>query len=540
MRVGRRSFVMGMTVAVMVLIITTNQPAQAASESAILIGWARRDITPDKKVALSGQFYKRISTHVRDALSVTALALESEGDNGASEQAIMATCDLVRVAKDVQDSVRQLIKPRIPGFDTNKLLIGAIHTHTAPVTSRFFPLWGKAGDDGEMAWTEYREFLVGRLADAVVEAWESRKPGGISWRLGHAVVGHPRRSKYDNGESIMYGPVNTKHFVGMEGPSDHSVDMLFCWDLNKNLTGIVIDVPCPSQVVAPRYFVSADYWSEVRKELAKRYSEDLCILPQCGPAGDTSPRDLPRKFLGEPDMWNEPGLIEIGQRIADAVDRAYPLAKEQIETKVVFEHTVKQHDLPVWKVSKEKYEKALAIYNELRAKEPADPQSPNRAYARFIAEVKRNEAQGGKPVYDSKYSDFVIMRNNKAIIDRYKSQDSNSTYSMELHAIRLGDVAFATNPFELFVEFGLRMRARSRAVQTFLVQLCCDYGGYVPTAEAVRRRGYGALIVNGCVGPQGGQILVDETVAAINAMWDEPFQRTRREQWLDQYLEGKK
>ena len=46
----------------------------------ILIGWANRDITPDKPVSLQGQFYMRNSRGIHDRLSVTAWAIESEGE----------------------------------------------------------------------------------------------------------------------------------------------------------------------------------------------------------------------------------------------------------------------------------------------------------------------------------------------------------------------------------------------------------------------------------------------------------------------------
>ena len=76
-----------------------------------------------------------------------------------------------------------------------------------------------------------------------------------------------------------------------------------------------------------------------------------------------------------------------------------------------------------------------------------------------------------------------------------------------------------TNPFELFVDYGLRIKARSRGILTFVVQLSGG-GFYVPTNRAVRGGGYSATVDgNAIVGPEGGQIFVEETVRLVNRMW---------------------
>jgi hypothetical protein len=49
-------------------------------------------------------------------------------------------------------------------------------------------------------------------------------------------------------------------------------------------------------------------------------------------------------------------------------------------------------------------------------------------------------------------------------------------------------VAIATDDFELFTDFGIRIKARSRALQTFLIQLAGP-GTYVPTERAARGGG---------------------------------------------------
>jgi hypothetical protein len=109
---------------------------------------------------------------------------------------------------------------------------------------------------------------------------------------------------------------------------------------------------------------------------------------------------------------------------------------------------------------------------------------------------------------------------SKAVLDRHaQQQQGDPYYEMELHVLRLGDVAIATNPFELFLDFGIQIKARSKAIQTFLIQLACGSGRYLPTERAVPGGGYSAEVVDNTVGPQGGKVLVNATVEAINALW---------------------
>jgi hypothetical protein len=108
---------------------------------------------------------------------------------------------------------------------------------------------------------------------------------------------------------------------------------------------------------------------------------------------------------------------------------------------------------------------------------------------------------------------------------RYEQQDLHPRGKMELHAVRIGDCAIVTNPFELFLDYGLRMKARSKALQTFVVQLTASgadsSSAYLPTARAMAGKGYGAEAVDNTVGPEGGQELVERTVEAIDELWSE-------------------
>ncbi len=461
------------------------------------IGWACADITPSRPVLLRGQFHARVSKCVHDPVTAAVLAMEAAGPGGAKEQAVMVSCDRAGVPGVIQERLRDILKPRLPDLDTSRLFLNATHTHTAPeIEEGVYPPQGP----DVMTPTEYAEFFLKQVAEAVAKAWQSRAAGGVSWAYGHAVVGHNRRVSYFGGASKMYGRTDQADFESIEGYEDHGVDLLFTWDERRNLTGIVVNLACPSQVSEHELYVSADFWHETRLELRKRYGDGLFVLPQCSAAGDQSPHLLLHK-RPEQRMREKRGLSareEISRRIVNAVADVLDTAKGDIRDDVPFRHMVRQIRLPVRRILQEEYEAARQIW-EKHSQEPPP--------ADMLAASRR----------------LMMINRNKKVMELYKRQDQQPHREMNLHVMRIGDIAVAANPFELFLDYGLRIKARSKALQTFVVQLAAPRAGgssaYLPTAKAVSGKGYGAEPVDNVVGPEGGQALVEETVKAIDELW---------------------
>jgi hypothetical protein len=428
-----------------------------AQEANLYVGWAVADITPDKPVALVGQMHKRISEAVQDPLNATVLALETRGEKGIKEQAIMVSCDLLFIRAQTQKKIQSAITGRIKDFDASKLFLNATHSHTSPgvIDNEFFGLYDISKDEGVMKPSEYEAFLVKRVSEAVVKAWQNRKPGGFSWGLGNAVLGHNRRTVQVNGSARMYG-VNDPAFLYYEGTNDNKVSMLFFWDNNKSLTGMVINTVATAQVTDGTNFISADFYNEARQNIWNKYGKDVFVFFQVGTAGDITPANHEFTYRrAENIMIKRKGITarqELANRLLNAVDEVMPYVKSDIAYKAVFKHTVARVDLPV--------------------KEPPD-------------------------------------------LPFYLTDDVKPA---EFHVIRLGDIALATNPFELFIDYGILMKARSKALLTFLVQLSCQHSGYLPNERAARGGGYSADKY--LVGPEGGYKLVDETVKRINEMWE--------------------
>ena len=92
------------------------------------IGWSEISITPDKKVALAGQFAERISEYVEKPLTATAMAV-TDGE----EQMTLVSCDLVSIGWNLVQAVRKNLEGNALGIDPMKIVLNAIHTHTGPV-----------------------------------------------------------------------------------------------------------------------------------------------------------------------------------------------------------------------------------------------------------------------------------------------------------------------------------------------------------------------------------------------------------------------
>jgi len=290
----------------------------------------------------------------------------------------------------------------------------------------------------------------------------------------------------------MYGTTSSANFKGIEGYEDHGVEVLFFWQGGEeNPVAVAVNVACPAQVVEGRENVNADYWHYVRVGLAEKFGDEVVVLGWVGAAGDQAPRPMFRK-KAENRMIEARGLSqleEVSRRIVRAVEDAWSVAKEDRHADPPFEHRVAELTLPKRMVTDEEVASAKAEIEKLRSGTPEEIQK----------NMKRWLWQ-------------------QQTVDRHAEQIDDPVLPMEMHAIRIGDIAICTNRFELFTEYGMRIKGRSPALQTFVIQLCGP-GSYLATADAEAGGSYSAIVNSCLIGPDGGQVLVDESVKAIEGMW---------------------
>ena len=502
--------------------------------SNLKLGWAEKNITPDKKVSLYGQFAERISEYVEKPLTVTALAVSTD-----TEQMVLCACDLVDVSNRLLVGVRKKLAENKLGLDPMKVIISAIHTHTGPSYAGI--------DDGVLAKKEHEgsgfralieselppdkkyiesanvsanpeiasndevyALLVNQISAAALEAWEKRAEGSFSNAFGRAAIGMCRRAAYSDGSAQMWGDTNTAVFTELEGGNDSGIELLYVFDANKKLTGVVANLACPAQCVQHRLFVSPDFWGETKMLLRKHFGDDFFMLPLCSAAGDQCPVDLvrwvdpesdihdpnckrtnPPKRKADPSMFDLAGMRKAGKRVANEIIEVYNEGLDNEQSDIPFEHRVEIMQLP------------------LRRATLSDVAAARKAIKDYFRDVPG----------DVDFNDAANLQVYLGILRRAELQETVDILETEIHMIRFGSVAIMSNPFELFLDYGNQIKARSAAEQTFIIQLANGTEGYLPTEKAEKGGHYSAFIASGNVGHVGGEQLVRETLKNIREMF---------------------
>ena len=518
--------------------------ALSADEPALNIGWGRCSINPGKPVAITGQHYLRVSIGEFNPVVAEAVVVENGKD-----AVIFVSADMVGLRSNIFAKVQEKLRAIDPAIPVNKIIMNATHTHAGPSFSTAKP--AVPGMD-YLSIEETLEILSTRIAGAIAEAWKNRAPGSVAFGYGFATTGHSRRTVYlvnqrkpdadfgsdPNGMARMYGSTAENSFSHYEAGIDTFLNLMYTFDAKGKLTGAVINTPCPAQTNEHAWMLHAGFWHPVREKLRAKYGS-IGIIAQCAAAGDLSPRqmhyrkaELRRYKLKYPKLYKEykkyplkypEGFFadaaeektrqegnlcdllraeDIANRICAAFNEVLVWARKDKLTNPVLIHEVADVKLERRLVTEEEYQEMKRGLEELNAQK---------------AELEK----AGKPLPRTFASRIARSR---GIISRYKDQKNDPWFPTSIHAVRIGDFAFASNRFELFIDFMHRIQGRSPFTQTIVVQLAADEqgtGSYLATKRAAANLGYSATLLSNRVSAKGGQQLVEATLELLNKLKEE-------------------
>ncbi len=346
------------------------------------------------------------------------------------------------------------------GIPADHIIWCASHTHTGPISEpEVYPQGIKPSD---LAWLKK---LPGQFAQVVAQANAARQPVRMSRvRTFCSGVACSRRIRFKNSREVNtwnLDQADESQSLGYASHVDPEVGAL-CFDgLDGNPVAILWTFACHTNAnFGPRF--SADYPAVTAARLRERYGKQTISVFLPGACGDVNPMI---------------GYRELGSRIADGLII-------RMDNRKPFDHPI-----PLQAIRK-----PVTV-----------PTRPFRA-----DESWRRKVSGWSPDLQKwfKYSEKLLKKRNEKEITTW------------VQAFRIGEIAFVTQPGELFVEWGLNLKASSPFPWTYPVELCGDYIGYLVTPEAEAAIGYESL---NCwvsrIGPDGVNELVDSGKDLLNVLW---------------------
>ncbi|MFT5471501.1 MAG: neutral ceramidase [Verrucomicrobiales bacterium] len=413
-------------------------------------GAAAEDVTPTEwPLAMRGSFRPQLTESAHDPLHSRAVVF----DDGKTRIAI-AVVDSCMVGRDVLDRAKEIAAEKT-GIPTERILISATHTHSAPFAN------ASNGTPEELA---YQKLLTAGIAESIVKAAAALQPAEFGssgqdlpdevfnrrWFLKAGTM--PMNPFGSHKDLVKMNPGSGPHLINPAGPTDPEVATFSVRDLKHRPLALIANYSLHYVGTIPDNQVSADYFGEFSRLIGVRLrrpvdSGFVGILSN-GTSGDVNNINF-----GERRPPREPfeQVRQVATKVADSAFRAY----------ASIDH---RSDVTLGMVERK-------ITLKLRSPTTKDIERSKRYLA---AEDEKSVPPLGKHYARS------ILKHVKL----------GKATEIKIQAVRIGDLAICTFPFEVFAEIGLDIKAKSPFADTFVIELANGAMGYLPTEEQHALGGY--------------------------------------------------
>jgi len=426
-------------------------PALFAQNKTLRAGAAAVDITPTEfPMNMPGGFSANPATKAHDPFHARALVL----DDGKTTLA-MVVVDVLGAGPDVLNEAKAIAAAKT-GMAVDKMLISSTHTHSGPsVNTR-----------SELASRYYKRFVEG-IAESIIKAHGALRPASVG------AAAHPlpdevfNRRWYLKPGKMPLNPFGRMDKVKMNpgtdpntlerpaGPTDPDITIISVQDAKRKPLAVYANYSLHYVGGAPAEEMSADYFGEFARVMPSRVrgDENFVAMMSNGTSGDIN-----NISFGVTRPPREP-FEQIRIVAQKAADTAW------------FAHR---------KIEKHRGDVTLGMLQREITLKYRRPSEQEVAEAKAVLAVKDKEAVEKLPRLAKNYAGSVVAA----------AERKEETVTVQLQAIRIGDLIVCGIPFETFVEIGLDLKKRSLFPQTMVVGLANGRHGYLPTPEQHKLGGY--------------------------------------------------
>jgi neutral ceramidase len=426
-------------------------PSPAFAQPAVFrAGAAASNITPPLGSNIVGGFVPFQATHVHDELHARCLVL----DDGKTKLAFVV-CDLLGIDRLVSDEARALIQQQI-GIPKENVLISATHTHSA------CSALGKDARIINQTMDEYQRFVARRIVDGVKRAHNQLRAAHIGWgsvqapehvfnRRWHMKPGSIPANPFGGIDQVkMNPPAGSPDLIEPAGPTDPEIPFVALREPNGKWIAVFSAYSLHYVGGVGSGHISADYYGMYCESLAKLLQADSAFvaLMANGTSGDVNNINF-KNPRGKKQPYQQ--MRFVADDVAQKVHAA--LAKLKFHEHVTL----------------------AARYDEL-------PVGTRRPDAKLLEWAKARAAEPrvkGKTDLPAIYADRTL-----------RMAEHPEKLKMPLQAFRIGGLAIATMPCEIFCEIGLEMKKKSPLQPAFMISLNHGYYGYLPTPRQHELGGY--------------------------------------------------
>ena len=447
--------------------------ALAGEGPSLRAGAAAVDISPQEfPVNMPGGFSKNMAEGVHDPLHSRALVL----DDGATLLALVVV-DNIGISRETADEARAIAAERC-GIAPENVLVAATHTHSAP-----------------RAAGAYQKRLVEGVAESIVRAHAALRPAAVghgahplpeevSNRRWYLKPGNMPPNPFGEMDQVKMNPPRNPDVLDRPaGPTDPDVTILSVQEA-KGRKPIALFASYALHYVGftPKAMVSADYFGEFARLMPFRLraGEEFVAVMANGTSGDINNISF---LVTRPPREPFEQIRIVAGKAADAAWRAHAGIEAHCS------------DARLGSIRRE---------ITLRRRRPTEEQIER---AKAVLAIKDEAELAKLPGLAEAYAHRTLSL-----------AEAEETLSVLLQAVRIGDLAVCTIPFETFCEIGLDLKQRSPFARTVVLGVANGYNGYLPTPEQHELGGYETWLGTNRVQKDASVIITDHLLEMLGEL----------------------